>query len=118
MSYGRLLAGLAAPLASLLLVACQKGDSSPPVAAGYRDDVSHICDVMSLSGADQQDEGSRTFIVASWLGANVTSEDGHAFLVRFQQTPDPDKPKVLRDEAKKVGLGDCALATMWEPGPP
>jgi hypothetical protein len=125
-----------------VLTACQSGESkSPPPAPqaqaqapttpseptptpppslavadedAYRDDIARLCDVMSLSGADQLDEGSRMVTVANWLGSNLATDAGHDFLIAMQLENDGRrKGEILRSEASRLGLPPCKLAESW-----
>jgi len=128
-------------ISAALLTACQSGESKspeprpapevdPPTLApqepgpppslaiadeeAYRGDISRLCDVMALSGADQLDEGSRMFTVADWLGSNLITEAGHDFLVTMQLESDGRrKGEILRGEASRLGLPACKLAESW-----
>ncbi len=103
---------------------CQSGGESgsgagaaAAVPAEYRRDIERVCDVVARSGSDQDPENSPILIMAEWLAANLETEAGHDFLVAFQQTPDGDKGAKLINEARRVGLAGCELATMWPASP-
>lgn len=108
--------------------ACQNGDGSarpaPPPASGsgtarpfvtdaYRKDIDSLCNVIHLSGADQQPEEARQAIIAMWLGPHITTEDGHKYLVSIQPLQGDAKANELEAEARRVGLGGCPLAAEW-----
>lgn len=107
--------------------ACQNGDRSappPPPASGsgvarpfvtddYRKDIDSLCNVIHLSGADQQPEDARQAIIAMWLGPHITTEDGHKYLVAIAPLRGEAKANELEAEARRVGLGGCPLAAEW-----
>jgi hypothetical protein len=105
----------------LLLAACQKGEEPragapergvpTQIDAAYRADVQRICDVLSLSGADQVSPSERTALTAQWLGDNLETEAGVDFMIAFKSAPDP--AAALRDEASRLGLPGCPLADSW-----
>ena len=101
-------------LACLLLVAaCHKSKSAPAVTPEYKQDIVNLCDVVHLSGADQLPEGSRTPSIAMWLGPHIKTPEGHDFLVKIQPLEGMAKASALDAEAKRVGIGTCALADEW-----
>ena len=75
-----------------------------------------ICDVMQRSGALERSEAEWQFVVADWLGRNVTSAEGRAFLVELARTPGPDKAALLTAAGRRAGLDDCPLARIWGDG--
>ena len=115
------------------LAACQSGSSSPKpapahsdvvgrpgptipqpyVTDGYRNDITSICDVVKLSGADKEDPGARQAVIAMWLGPHITTDEGHKFLIAIQPLQGAAKGNALDAEARRVGLGGCALAAEW-----
>jgi hypothetical protein len=112
----------------LIAAACQKGDASAPPppapAAGsgvprpfvtddYRKDIDSLCNVVHLSGADQQPPDARQAIIAMWLGPHITTEEGHAYLIAIQPLQGDAKANELEAEARRVGLGGCPLADEW-----
>ena len=108
---------LTGALAALLLAACQSGSSAPSNggSAAMRRDLEKSCNAKQLSGADQDATGQGTYMMAQWLNANVTSDEGHAFLVEFAklgQDKDARRAK-LEDAAKKNGIADCPLVAEW-----
>jgi hypothetical protein len=101
-------------LASLLLVAaCHKSKPAAAITPEYKQDITNLCDVVHLSGADQLPEGSRTPSIAIWLGPHITTPAGHDFLVKIQPLEGMEKAGALDAEAKRVGIGTCALADEW-----
>jgi hypothetical protein len=117
----------------LLIVAagCQKGDASappPPATAGsgvarpfvtddYRKDIDSLCNVIHLSGADQQPADARQAIIAMWLGPHITTQEGHSYLIAIQPLQGEAKANELETEARRVGLGGCPLADEWRAKP-
>ncbi len=115
------------------LAACQSGSASPPPASsvpgspakagpavpqpyvtdGYRNDITSICDVVSLSGADKEAPDARQAIIAMWLGPHITTDEGHKFLIAIQPLQGAAKANALESEARRVGLSGCALASEW-----
>ena len=82
----RLVLTLALTLVGGVVAACQSGGSAPASGAGggaMRRDLEKICNAKKLSGADQDATGQGTYMMAQWLNANVTSDEGRAFLVEF-----------------------------------
>ena len=115
-----------------LLVAafgCQSGSSSGPpapkptqknseiprpfVTDGYRKDIDALCNVVHLSGADQQPPDARQAIIAMWLGPHITTDEGHTYLIAIQPLRGAAKAAELETEARRVGLGGCPLASEW-----
>ena len=85
----------------------------PYVTDGYRSDITSLCDVVKLSGADKEDPGARQAIIAMWLGPHITTDDGHKFLIAIQPLQGVAKADALEAEARRVGLPGCALAREW-----
>jgi hypothetical protein len=111
----------------LVAAACQSGQASAPppkpaessgiprpfVTDGYRKDIEALCNVMKLSGADQQPPDARQAIIAMWLGPHITTDEGHAYLVAIQPLHGEAKASELEGEARRVGLGGCPLSDEW-----
>lgn len=113
----------------LVVAACQNGSSSgtpapkptqnssgvprPFVTDGYRKDIDSLCNVVHVSGADEQPEDARQAIIAMWLGPHITTEEGHAYLIAIQPLHGEAKAAELDTEARRVGLGGCPLANEW-----
>ncbi len=111
----------------LVAAACQSGSSSAPAgkpAAGsagarpfvtdaYRKDIEALCNVMKLSGAEDQPPDARQAIIAMWLGPHITTEDGHKYLIGIQPLQGEAKAAELEGEARRVGLDGCPLAKEW-----
>lgn len=112
-------------------VACQRGDASAPppptpgsgvarpfVTDDYRKDIESLCNVIHLSGADEQPADARQAIIAMWLGPHITTEDGHKYLIGIQPLTGEAKARELETEARRVGLDGCPLAAEWrKPSP-
>ena len=98
----------------LALAACQHaGKEAAAVDPAYRDDIVTLCDCEHLSGADQMPDNERWPVIAMWLGPHLKTEAAHAFLVQIQPLTGEPKARALEGEAKRVGLGGCALAARW-----
>lgn len=96
------------------MAAAASGAKGPaPLTPEYKQDITNLCDVLHLSGADQLPAADRNPSIAMWLGPHITTADGHQFLVNIQPLSGADKVLALDTEAKRVGLDDCALADEW-----
>lgn len=98
------------------LGACQSGGARPSGGgAAMRRDLDKICNAKQRSGADQDSSGQGTYMMAQWLNANVTSEEGRAFLVDFARLGQDKaaRRKMLEDAAAKHGLSSCPLVDDW-----
>lgn len=84
----------------------------------FRRDIRRICHVMEESGANQLSEAEHPLTVARWLGSNITSEPGRAFLARLARTPPDGKASLLRAAGKQAGVADCPLARTWDTAAP
>ncbi len=101
---------------ALLVVGCQKtGDkpSQPPPDDAYRADIYSICDCVHLSGADKLPKDEQWPAIALWLGPQIKTPEGHAFLVKIQPLEGEAKASALDAEAHRVGLTSCALSAEW-----
>lgn len=104
---------------------CQSGNSdsprpSPakgkPSAGGgpdYAGDIDRICNVVAYSGALDDPSASLIVATAQWLGANLRTDDGRAFLATLQPLSGAAKADALDAEAKRTGLASCPLADRW-----
>jgi hypothetical protein len=106
----------------ILLVcgACQSDEKTKTAAVAtaradeaYRTDIKNLCDSLALSGADKLEKGERLHPHATWLHANLKTQESKDFLVQIQPLVGEPKAKALDDEAKRVGLPGCALAAEW-----
>ena len=103
---------------TVLLGACQSGGDKPAGGGGngaLRRDLEKICNAKKLSGADQDPSGQGTMMMAQWLNANITSDEGHTFLIEFAKLgQDKDaRRKKLEDAAKQYGITPCPLIDDW-----
>jgi hypothetical protein len=122
------------PALLVLAAACQSGQpteapaNSPTgttviqlpkaqVTEGYRADITTLCDVVHLSGADQKPKNERWPIIAMFLGPQIKTDAAHEFLIAIQPLTGEAKALALETEAKRVGLSSCALAAEWRGGP-
>ncbi|HEY5945377.1 MAG TPA: hypothetical protein VIV40_07795 [Kofleriaceae bacterium] len=111
-----------------LAAACQSGESTEApanntantmviqlpkaqVTEQYRADITTLCDVVHLSGADQKPKDEQWPIVAMYLGK--LNEEAHEFLVAIQPLNAEAKALALDSESKRVGLTKCELANEW-----
>jgi hypothetical protein len=85
------------------------------VTPEYTQDITNLCDVVHLSGADQLPPADRTPTIAMWLGPHIKTDAGHEFLVAIQPLAGDAKVAALEHEARRVGLAGCALAAEWAP---
>jgi len=117
----------------LLAAACQSGDAKAPpaqpaepagssqiiqlpkaqVSDAYRADITTLCDVVKLSGADQKPKDERAVVIAMYLGPNLKTAEAREFLVAIQPLQGEPKIAALEHEAKRVGLAKCELANEW-----
>ena len=96
---------------------CQRSSgTAAPVVAAYRDDVARICDAVAKSGADRVPAGERALPIATWLAANLQTQEAHDYLVRIQPLTGDLKAAALDTEAHRVGLASCTLAAEWRGG--
>jgi hypothetical protein len=112
----------------VLAAACQSGQSTEApansaentkviqlpkaqVTEDYRADITTLCDVVKLSGADQRPKDEQWPIVAMYLGK--LKEPAHEFLIAIQPLAAEAKAVALETEAKRVGLATCELAAEW-----
>jgi hypothetical protein len=105
-------------VAAALLVAaagCSSGGKAAPAPDPLREDLERICNAYALSGADQDPSANGTYLLATWLDANVTSEAGRAFLVEFAQLGQDRAARVakLEEAQRRVGLASCPLVAHW-----
>ena len=98
------------------LAACQSGGDKPAGGGGaMRRDLDKICNAKQLSGADQDSSGQGTYMMAQWLNANVTSDEGRTFLVEFARLGQDKaaRRQKLEDAVAKHGLTSCPLVDDW-----
>jgi hypothetical protein len=113
----------------LLAAGCQSGDAKEQPAAApnttiiqlpkaavtdaYRADITTLCDVVRLSGADQKPKDERWTITAMFLGDNIKTAEGREFLQAIAPLKGDAKALALENEAKRTGLAKCELANEW-----
>jgi len=110
----------------VLAAACQSGQSTEApantaviqlpkaqVTEQYRADITTLCDVVHLSGADQKPKDEQRPIIAMFLGPALKTNEAHEFLVAIQPLRAEPKALALETEAKRVGLAKCELANEW-----
>jgi len=100
----------------LAATACQRGEAkqgAQVVNDAYRADITTLCDVMKLSGADQQPKEARSQVIAMYLGPQIKTTEAHNFLVAIQPLQGEKKAAALEREAERVGLAKCELANEW-----
>jgi hypothetical protein len=108
-------------LVALLVAAC--GRDAPPAPAGdpvgvgagsaYAADMENLCNVVERSGAGSAHPNDRAYLVATWLGTRLTTQDARKFLAQIQPLDGDAKATALETEAKRVGLAGCPLAAEW-----
>lgn len=113
-------------LCLVLAAACQSGQSSEApantaviqlpkaqVTEQYRADITTLCDVVHLSGADNKPKDEQWTVIAMFLGPALKTSEAHEFLVAIQPLRAEPKALALETEAKRVGLAKCELANEW-----
>jgi hypothetical protein len=83
------------------------------VTDAYRADITTLCDVVHLSGAEDKPKDEQWQHVAMYLGPHITTDAGHEFLIAIQPLKGEAKALALETEARRVGLASCALADEW-----
>jgi hypothetical protein len=122
----RRLASVDARILVALLVAAPLacGRDSPPgspagdpvgVGSGsaYAADMENLCNVVERSGAGSAHPNDRAYLVATWLGTRLTTQDARKFLAQIQPLDGDAKATALETEAKRAGLAGCPLAAEW-----
>jgi len=102
-------------VAALALAACGSKGSAARPDDPLRADLDRICHAMTLSGADQEQAANATYVMATWLDANVTTDAGRAFLVEFAQLGQDRAARLamLEQAMKRTGLKACPLTEQW-----
>src|SRR5690349_12539544 len=101
---------------AVALAACQEGQPrqqvtdttsstvitlpKPQVTEAYRADITTLCDVVRLSGADQKPKDERWPVIAMWLGPQIKTNEARDFLVAIQPLRGEAKALALETEAK------------------
>jgi hypothetical protein len=114
------------PLCLVLAAACQSGDAKETpsntaivqlpkaqVTDAYRADITTLCDVVRLSGADQKPKDEQWTVTAWFLERQIKTPEGHAFIAAIKPLPPDAYALALETEAKRVGLAKCELANVW-----
>jgi hypothetical protein len=115
------------PLCLVLAAACQSGDakdSAPSntkivqlpkaqVTDAYRADITTLCDVLRLSGADAKPKAERWSAVAWYLNTEIKTNEANEFIVALKPLPPDAYALALENEGKRVGLATCELANEW-----
>ena len=82
----------------------------------YKKDLDNLCNGLERSGASK-DGGSEKFSkMAEWMSENVSSSEGRELFQGLAMVDSETKVRILREEAKKVGITSCPLADAWEAG--
>jgi len=113
-------------LCLVLAGACQSGDAKETPANStivqlpkaqvtdeYRADITTLCDVIRLSGADQKPKDERWTVTAVFLGTQIKTPEGDNFIRAIKPLPADAYALALETEAKRVGLAKCELANEW-----
>jgi hypothetical protein len=92
--------------------------SAAQVPEQYRSDIANLCDVVARSGAEQLGAGARAYTTATWLAANLKTQEARDYMIRIQPLVGEPKATALEAEARRVGLSGCALADAWRAAAP
>jgi|HubBroStandDraft_6_1064221.scaffolds.fasta_scaffold656862_2 hypothetical protein len=96
------------------LGSCQHGSDAPPTGSDlYRADIVMLCDSLHLSHADQEPKEQQWATQAIWLARATKTEAAHEFFVKIKPLEGDARARALDDEARRVGLDRCALASEW-----
>jgi hypothetical protein len=109
-----LVLALAAALAAGAAGGCESEKQGSSVLARELD---KICNAVERSGATGEPEpANRMAMVALWLGQNVKSEEGLAFLAAFSRLGEDKAARytLLQDTARAHGIRDCPLLAYWK----
>jgi hypothetical protein len=114
------------PLCLVLAGACQSGEAKdsasnstivqlpkPRVTDAYRADITTLCDVLQLSGADQKPKAEQWTAVAWFLNTQIKTNEANEFIVALKPLPPDAYALALETEGKRVGLAKCELANEW-----
>jgi hypothetical protein len=114
--------------AAVLVAACQSGTPPPTDRAApaakpgpnalailTRHEADSLCNAFQRSGAAADSDDNRDYLVATYLGKQITSDTGRAWLVRFSRmgADKAARRAALTQAAKDAGLPDCPLIAMW-----
>lgn len=97
---------------SLLLCAC----------GSYKKDLQTMCDAPTRAELQNADPSMKATALADYISKNITTKDAKDLFASLANVPAEQKPKVVRAELDKVGIGKCAmLDDVWtgagEPAP-
>lgn len=95
------------------LVACGGTPEPSATPPAYTADIEKLCDVVKRSGAQDHEPNDRVYLIATWLGANLTTAEARKFLADIQPLKGNAKADALDAEARRVGLPSCALSAEW-----
>ena len=115
----------------LLLSGCQIDHSSPgkpadrasaaaagpSVVAGLtHDETDALCNAVVRSGASADAEENRNYLIADWLGKQIVSDTGRAWMAGFAQLGQDKAARraALTRAARSAGLPSCPLVEMWQ----
>lgn len=114
----------------VVAAACQSGSTSPRdrgaapgvapagptvLATLTRSEAESLCNAFERSGAAADTEANHGYLIANWLGKEIVSDTGRAWLANFARLGQ-DKPArraALTQAASDAGLDGCALVSMW-----
>ncbi len=122
------------PMRALLVVlaaaACQRSSDPPPsagsaagaapgpslVATLTRSEAEDLCFAFDRSGAAADVAANRNYLIADWLGKQIVSETGRAWMADFARLGQDKAARrtALERLAKTHALADCPLAAMWQ----
>lgn len=99
---------LAGPLAG-----CESDSGHSSVMAKELD---RICHAVELSGAAGDETTNRTYLIATWLTANIRSDEGVAWLQTFAKLGGDKAARrtMLAEAARANGVRDCPLIDFWK----
>lgn len=117
-------------LVVLALAACQRSSDPPPsagratgaatgpslVATLTRAEAEDLCFAFDRSGAAADVDANRNYLIADWLGKQIVSETGRAWMADFARLGQDKVARrtALERLAKTHALPDCPLAAMWQ----
>ncbi|HVV82728.1 MAG TPA: hypothetical protein VHE35_06590 [Kofleriaceae bacterium] len=104
------------PTVLALAVAASACDSDSRNSSVMAREVDKICHAVELSGAPRDGTTNDLGMTALWLGQNIKSDEGLAFLRAFAKLGDDKaaRRKMLTDAAATYGIKDCPLVSFWE----
>jgi hypothetical protein len=107
---------LASVVLSITVGAGAGCESEAPRGNVLARELDKICHAVELSGAPLDGTTNDLGATAVWLGENIKTEEGLAFLRAFAVLGN-DKParyKMLDDAARANGVRDCPLLAYWK----